>query len=205
MSQFSKDKFPWYSGELSDVAIDSDGNVSLKAGKTVGTYKTIVYDSIGTKTSVSWESEESNGEINSSALVTPKTIEMRTSDIQPTDITVSIGPTGLVPYAVTNLFQTDIGWSIAISGIIPAETVMTYSDIKIITGVPYIKIFNETAAMGGGQWIITPGLNIPYQPSDTAIAYSVINLAIGEQHRVSFNETAAMGGGLLIVQGVYFT
>ena len=205
MSQFSKDKFPWYSGELSDVVVDADGNILLKAGKTVGTYKTIVYDSIGTKTSVSWESDEASGEINSSALVTPKTIEMRASDVQPLDPTVTIGPSGLVPYAVTNLFQTDIGWSIAISGIIPADTVMAYSSIKIVVGVPYIKTLTETATMGGGLWIITPGSNIVSSPSDTTLAYSNIVIATGVQYRSDITETAKMGGGLLIVQGVYFT
>ena len=205
MDQFSKNKFPWYSGDLEDLTVDSDGNLVLKSGKTVGMYHTIVYSSIGTKTAISWESDETNGEINATAGALPKTIEMRTSDEEPIGTTLSIGSTGLVPYIVNNLVSTDDGWMVKISGIAPTNTVYGMSNIKMSIGYPIIRSMLETAALGGGVWTICGGLNITSQKSSTMFGGASIKMSIGLVSTINVIETAAIPCGVLTIEGVYLT
>ena len=120
--KFSKDKFPWYSGVLADLRVNSDDTLILKPGKTVGTYTTIVYNSVGSMVSVSWDADEASGEINTNAGVSPKTIEMRVSNTEPTGKVVAISGASLQPYLTNNIFDTGDGWSVVTSGISTEST-----------------------------------------------------------------------------------
>jgi hypothetical protein len=208
--KFSKDKFPWYSGILSDLKVNSDGTLILKPGKTVGAYTTIVYDSIGTMLSVSWDTNEvDGGEINTNAGVIPKTIEMRASGIEPTGKVVAISGASLQPYLATAIFDTGNGWSVNITGISPTVNMWASGVFRMNVGAPFFRTpTTEQLYAGGigGTLIITPGLNSvkTYSVSMAGSSFFRIGTGLVVGTGAITDQLSAYGGTLIIV-GVYLT
>jgi hypothetical protein len=203
--KFSKDVFPWYTGEFDDTIEWIDGGISLSLGKTIGTYTTVVYKGVGNKALISWDSEEITGEINVVGGVSPKTIEIRASDIPPTNSTIIYTDIDLVPDLVSNMVHTVNGWSASVSQLVPSDNIGINSVVKIGIGYPRMFSCTETGYVNGGVWAIQQGLSVNKEYSDTMSINTYVRIATGIAINNSVTDAGYANGGIWTVQGSNIT